>query len=130
MKTSMLPVSGAEQLNTSEAQPMWPISSASGAYSRLVNPAPRNSSSSCAFGGMNMFQRPPARAFGVLLLVDRHRGTDVLGHEGLHPAEPFLLPVRHREIHETLLTCSSKNWAALSLRHGRAARALMARGVP
>ncbi len=50
----------------------------------------------------------PARTFGVLLLVDRHRGADMLGHEGLHPAEPFLLPVRHREIHETLLTCSSK----------------------
>src|ERR1041384_7148273 len=61
MNTSMLPVSGAEQLNTSEAHPIWPISSASGAYSRLVNPAPRNSSSSCEFGGMNMFQRPSAR---------------------------------------------------------------------
>src|SRR5581483_5683709 len=70
----------------------------------------------------------PARTFGVLLLVDRHRGADVLGHEGLHPAEPFLLPVRHREIHETLLTCFFENWAALSLRHGRAARALMADG--
>src|ERR1700692_178737 len=56
----MLPVSGAEQLNTSEAQPMWPISSASGAYSRLLNPAPRNSSSSCVEGGMNMFHKPSA----------------------------------------------------------------------
>src|ERR1700689_5926855 len=55
MNTSMLPVSGAEQLNTSEAQLMWHISSASGAYSRLLNPAPRNSSSSCDDGGMNMF---------------------------------------------------------------------------
>ena len=63
MNTSMLPVSGAEQLNTSEAQPMWPICSASGAYSRLVSPAPRNSSSSCEDGGMNMFHRPSARAF-------------------------------------------------------------------
>jgi hypothetical protein len=63
INTSMLPVSGAEQLNTSEAQPMWPICSASGAYSRLVNPAPRNSSSSCDDGGMNMFHRPSARAF-------------------------------------------------------------------
>ena len=94
MNTSMLPVSGAEQLNTSEAKPMWPISSASGAYSRLVNPAPRNSSSSCEDGGMNMFQRPSAFAFFfrssrtgitfqrapfvVLLLVDRHRRADVL----------------------------------------------------
>src|ERR1700737_389324 len=63
MNTSMLPVSGAEQLNTSEAQPMWPISSASGAYSRLDSPAPRNSSSSCDDGGMNMFHKPSARAF-------------------------------------------------------------------
>ena len=63
MNTSMFPVSGAEQLNTSEAKLMWPISSASSAYSRLVNPAPRNSSSSCADGGMNMFQRPSAFAF-------------------------------------------------------------------
>ena len=59
----MLPVSGAEQLNTSDAKPTLPISSASGAYSRLVSPAPRNSSSSCAFGGMNMFHRPSALAF-------------------------------------------------------------------
>src|SRR6185503_3332906 len=50
----------------------------------------------------------PARTLGVLLLVDRHRGADMLGHEGLHPAEPFLLLVRHREIHGTLLTCSLK----------------------
>ena len=63
MNTSMLPVSGAEQLKTSEAQPMCPISSASSAYSRLVSPAPWNSSSSCAEGGMNMFQRPSAFAF-------------------------------------------------------------------
>ena len=59
----MFPVSGAEQLKTSEAQPMWPISSASGAYSRLLNPAPWNSSSSCEDGGMNMFQSPSAFAF-------------------------------------------------------------------
>ncbi|MGY4488945.1 hypothetical protein ACVWWR_008136 [Bradyrhizobium sp. LM3.2] len=63
MNTSMLPVSGAEQLKTSEAQVMRPISSDSSAYSRLVSPAPRNSSSSCSFGGMNMFQRPSAFAF-------------------------------------------------------------------
>src|SRR5438105_3910313 len=37
----MLPVSGAEQLKTSEAQLMRPISSASGAYSRLDSPKPR-----------------------------------------------------------------------------------------
>ena len=38
--TSMFPVSGAEQLNTSEAMPLLPINSAKGAYSRLVNPNP------------------------------------------------------------------------------------------
>src|SRR5229473_790624 len=118
MNTSMLPVSGAEQLKTSEAQVMWPISSASGAYSRLLNPAPRNSSSSCADGGMNMFQRPSAFALFILLPVDRHRRPDVLGHERLHPAEPFLLPFRHREIHGTLLACFLRinRWAALSAR--------------
>src|SRR3954463_10463351 len=63
MNTSMLPVSGAEQLNTSEAQPTWPICSASSAYSRLLNPAPWNSSSSWDDGGMNMFHSPSAWAF-------------------------------------------------------------------
>ena len=38
--TSMLPVSGAEQLNTSEAKPTRPISSAQSAYSRLLRPGP------------------------------------------------------------------------------------------
>src|SRR4029077_3658805 len=95
MNTSMLPVSGAEQLNTSEAQLIWPISSASSAYSRLVNPAPQNSSSSCSDGGMNMFQRPSAFAlafnssitgmtfqrgsFCVLLVVDLHRRVLSIG---------------------------------------------------
>ena len=37
--TSMLPVSGAAQLNTSDAHITLPIISASGAYSKLVNPA-------------------------------------------------------------------------------------------
>src|SRR3984885_10013142 len=55
ISTSLLPVSGAEQLNTSEAQPMWPICSPSTAYYRLVNPALQNSSSSRLEGGMNMF---------------------------------------------------------------------------
>src|SRR6266436_6282040 len=115
----MLPVSGAEQLNTSEAQEMRPISSDSNAYSRLVNPAPQNSSSSCSDGGMNMFQRPsafalafnssitgmnlPARSFRVLLVVDLHRRADVLVHEALNSLEPLPLPGRHREVHRTLL---------------------------
>ena len=37
-KTSMFPVSGAEQLNTSEAIPIVPINSDNGAYSKFVNP--------------------------------------------------------------------------------------------
>ena len=55
-RTSMLPVSGAEQLNTSEAHSTRPISSASGAYSRLVRPAPCEP-------GRNRFHRPSLRAF-------------------------------------------------------------------
>ena len=39
-KTSILPVSGAEQLNTSADQSARPMISHNGAYSRLVNPAP------------------------------------------------------------------------------------------
>src|SRR5438477_3321668 len=39
--TSMFPVSGAEQLKTSGARCERPMSSQSGAYSRLVRPAPR-----------------------------------------------------------------------------------------
>ena len=54
----MLPVSGAEQLNTSLDQPTRPMISHSGEYSRFVSPAPR---SEC---GRNMFHRPAARAFG------------------------------------------------------------------
>src|SRR6202007_1238858 len=53
---SMLPVSGAEQLNTSGAQITRPITSHSGAYSRLVRPAPSSDS------GRNRFHRPSARA--------------------------------------------------------------------
>ncbi len=57
--TSMFPVSGAEQLNTSGAK--WaqrPMISQSGAYSTLVSPAPSSLS------GRNRFQSPAARAFG------------------------------------------------------------------
>ena len=42
----MLPVSGAEQLKTSEAQNTRPMISASGAYSRLVRRVPGSSSRS------------------------------------------------------------------------------------
>ena len=42
-KTSMLPVSGAEQLNASLAQTLAPMTSARYAYSRFVSPGPANS---------------------------------------------------------------------------------------
>src|ERR1700721_1063488 len=54
--TSMFPVSGALQLNTSGAIDDGPVISASGAYSTFVRPAPYFVS------GKNRFQRPAARA--------------------------------------------------------------------
>jgi hypothetical protein len=54
----MLPVSGAEQLNTSEDHWTRPMISASGAYSRLVSPAPE------ALAGRNRFHKPAALASG------------------------------------------------------------------
>src|SRR3984885_8100025 len=56
--TSMFPVSGAEQLNTSGPMGERPMISHSGAYSRLVNPAP------CSLAGRNRFHSPAARALG------------------------------------------------------------------
>ena len=55
--TSMFPVSGAEQLNTSPANPTLPKISHNGAYSTFVNPAPLSDS------GRNKFHRPSALAF-------------------------------------------------------------------
>src|SRR4029450_11418828 len=55
-RTSMVPGSGAEQLNTSGAIGQRPMTSQSGAYSRLVRPAPRSLS------GRKRFQRPRSRA--------------------------------------------------------------------
>ena len=56
--SSMLPVSGAEQLSASGASHgLRPVISASGAYCRLVSPAP------CSWiGGRNRFHRPRSRA--------------------------------------------------------------------
>src|SRR6266436_2342622 len=59
VRTSMLPVSGAEQLKTSGAISLRPIISHSGAYSRFVSPAP------CSLSGKNRFHRAAARAFGL-----------------------------------------------------------------
>ncbi len=59
VSTSMLPVSGAEQLIAAGAsRPWWPVISASGAYCRLVRPAPRSPCSA----GRNRFHRPRERA--------------------------------------------------------------------
>src|SRR5687768_7144888 len=55
-RTSMLPVSGAEQLNTSDAHVTRPIVSASGAYSRFVKPDR---------SGKNRFHNPSAFAFAL-----------------------------------------------------------------
>jgi hypothetical protein len=57
--SSMLPVSGALQLNTSDAQGTRPMISASGAYSRLLRRVPGSSSRR---SGRNRFHRPAARA--------------------------------------------------------------------
>lgn len=59
----MLPVSGAEQLKTSGPMMERPASSMSGAYSRLVSPAPQ---SPCA---MKRFHRPSARAFSFSSVI-------------------------------------------------------------
>jgi hypothetical protein len=52
----MLPVSGALQLKTSGAMGERPITSHSGAYSRLLSPGPYSAS------GRKRFHRPAARA--------------------------------------------------------------------
>ena len=56
----MLPVSGAEQLNTSAAKCTRPMISHSGAYSRLVSP-----SGTRLENGRNRFHRPAWRASGL-----------------------------------------------------------------
>ena len=87
----MLPVSGAAQLNTSGAKPTRPMISQSGAYSRLVRPAPYS------LAGRNRFQSPASFAFAfsssimggivqrsparVLAVEGRLVRMDVLVHE-------------------------------------------------
>jgi hypothetical protein len=56
-RISMLPVSGAEQFSASGPMIDRPASSISGAYSRLVRPAPQEP---CV---MKRFQSPSSRAF-------------------------------------------------------------------
>jgi hypothetical protein len=64
----MLPVSGAEQLKTSEAKPTRPIISERGAYSRLLRPAPH------ALSGRKRFQRP---SFLALAFSSSTTGTTI-----------------------------------------------------
>ena len=90
----MLPVSGAEQLNTSEAKrdPAH-LLRRSIAYSRLVRPAHgirrplrvRRHEHVPEAGGLGLLLQLledrddlPALALGVLLAVDRHGGVDML----------------------------------------------------
>ena len=68
--SSMLPVSGAEQLNTSDAQNTRPMISASGAYSRLARRVPGSSSASA---GRNRFHRPSALARALSGSIMRRR---------------------------------------------------------
>ena len=56
-RISMFPVSGAAQFIDSGARKLCPLISASGAYSRFVNPGPQRVS------GRNRFHSPRSRAF-------------------------------------------------------------------
>src|SRR6267143_984169 len=71
--------------------------------------------------------RLPSLALGVLLLVDRHGGPDMLVHERFHAVEPFALTVRHVEVHWAFLTfLGRKSLAALSPRRPSFARLFLA----
>src|SRR3954454_11540449 len=74
----------------------------------------------------------PALALGVLLLVDRHRGAHVLRHERLHAIEPFLLAVRHIEVHGGFLGWFIEIVAGTLCRRGFVGKAKHAavRGAP
>ena len=76
-RISMFPVSGALQLNTSDAQRQRPMRSATKLYSTFVNPRPQRAifssllrSSNCRIssamaGGIKRFQRPSFRAMSL-----------------------------------------------------------------
>src|SRR5690606_40264780 len=68
--TSIFPVSGALQLNTSGAISERPIISHKGAYSKLVSPAPYSLS------GKNRFQSPCSFAFSF--------NSSIMGGTALH----------------------------------------------
>src|SRR5581483_3456945 len=71
--TSMLHVSGAEQLNTSGPTGERPMISKSGTYSRFVSPAP------CPLVGRNRFHKPAALDLGLNFSMTG-TGFQLLGH--------------------------------------------------
>ena len=116
-RISMLPVSGAEQLSASGPMIERLASSISGAYSRLVSPAPQEP------WVMKRFQSPSSRALrlqvthglrllvrvrggGHLGVVDRLGGVDVLVHEHLQARLQVACPGGELEVHGSpLLWC-------------------------
>ena len=107
----MFPVSGAEQFSASgPSSGLRPVISASGAYSRLVRPAPHSSP------GMKRFHSPCDPRLRLQLLHDRGMElgiarllhlpvVDLLGrihvlvHEGEQPASQVLAAIAENEIH-------------------------------
>ena len=100
----MLPVSGAEQLNTSGAIVERPMISHSGAYSRLVKPGavfalrqeqiPQPGGARLWLQFFDHRDRLPAiRPVGVLVIARLIR-VDVLLHEGGQPLLEFLYSFR------------------------------------
>ncbi len=111
----MLPVSGAEQLNTSGAQATRPMISHRGAYSRLVSVAavvlgpPQVPQPLGAGDGLQLLDdagRHPGVALAPILLDLREEprfvGVDVLLHEGAHLRLQLLHFVGIGEIHDVL----------------------------
>ena len=99
--TSMLPVSGAEQLSAGGARwPARPVISASGAYWRLVRPAP------CSLTGQEEVPEPALAGLGAQLLEHRRGGP---GERVLHRLELVVedllgrLDLRGHEVEQLLL---------------------------
>src|SRR6056300_749943 len=92
----MLPVSGAEQLNTSGAHGTRPMISHSGAYSRLVKPSGARGEL-----GKNKFQTPAARALGLSSSIN------VVGIHALPAARLVSISCKNRA--SLGYTCSAMN---------------------
>src|SRR5215208_4712330 len=112
----MLPVSGAEQLKTSDDHMMRPISSAQKAYCRLERPGPSNSKLSSTGvapcdGGMNRFQRPSARAFSFSSST-----TGSTFHRSPSRCCASWSPVRGRTCSSMKARTRSRHWASCGAR--------------